>query len=133
MRALLLTLCLCAGVASAQNIGWAQCTHTQLDEKITQVRVYFLEGDTIYSYRTLKAGTTLKSQVLTFKETTREVVLTGMRLDCWYEVPNLKSFKGSGEPVWLEPITIPLGVAPKLGVLVDQSVPGITRVFIGKK
>lgn len=133
MRVLAALLLLLALPAQAQTIGWAQCAHTQTDEKIIEVRVHFMEGDSIYSYRTLKAGTTLKSQVITFKETTRDVLLTAMRLDCTYSMPNLKSLKNSTMPVWPEPIKIPAGQAPKLGILVEEYAPGLQRVFIGKR
>lgn len=128
----ILILLLLAFPAFAQNIGWAQCTYTKPEEKIVAVKITFLQADgSVYSFRTLKDAS-LKSQVLTFKTAASETLLGSMRLECEYLMPNLKSYKSSGEPVWLEPIKIPAGIAPKLGVLVDDST-GFRRVMIGKQ
>ena len=134
MRAILTFALICfAATAYPQTLGFVECSHTRVDESIVQVRVYLMEGDDIYSYRTLKAGTTLKTQAIVFKVADRDVVLTAMKLECTYAMPNLKSYRNIGIPEWSVPITIKTGTAPRLGVLVDQPTSGITRVLIGKK
>lgn len=137
MRSLIF-LALIASPATAQVVGWADCRHTRTDEDMVLVQIALMNGKVerwsgdVTLPKTKAPGVTLQ-----FEAKPLNYTITGMRIECSFDLPASPELEGIDHATTLRwraihHIKVPAGVGPKFGVNIVETSPGLWRAFIGK-
>jgi hypothetical protein len=135
LAVLLLALCAFPTGTYGQIAGWAQCSHTQRDERLLAVIVALTDGDAQERHVALDMTKEPNGRkVVEFEVGKTDFTVTGMRLTCVFLMPDpaLKNIIQSTTVNWVKPIRIRAGGATKLAVLIEEPEPGLRRVGIGR-
>jgi hypothetical protein len=136
LASLALGLCAFPTGTYGQVAGWAQCSHTQTDERLLAVIVALTDGDAEERHAALDMTKEPNGvKVVQFEVGKTDFTVTGMRLTCVFLMPDpaLKNVIQSTTVNWVKPIRIRAGGATRLSVLIEEPEPGLRRVTIGKK
>jgi hypothetical protein len=136
LAVLLLALCAFPTGTYGQIAGWAQCSHTQTDERLLAVIVALTDGDAQERHAALDMTKEPNGRkVVEFEAGKAPFTVTGMRLTCVFLMPDpaLKNVIQSTTVNWVKHFRVPAGAVTKLAVLIEEPEPGLRRVAIGRK